>query len=192
VVSASSTPARASPEMDTPSFSATTGRGWGPFARSSTSHGGGSCCSAAISSRETLPSRNSAGVAGRWMPSFFAAVDGLSSWGFLRAVMAMRTSVRRGRPSCGALSRAVARSVPETRRTALLARLRGLLEVAGEQPDEQLPQPLLLHVRTQARRFHAGPQGALGELDARPGETGDSVTDRAAFLQQNIRIDQAG
>ncbi|CAM5728821.1 hypothetical protein SBADM41S_12111 [Streptomyces badius] len=71
---------RASPAMETPSFAATTGRGCGPVRRSSTSQAGGSVWRALSSVRETAPSWNSAGVAWRYTPSFFAAVAGFMVW----------------------------------------------------------------------------------------------------------------
>src|SRR4029079_13483124 len=72
--------ARASPEIDTPSRSATTWRGCGPLRRSSRSHSGGSACRASSSCREPTPARNSSGVASRCTPSFFAAVAGFIVW----------------------------------------------------------------------------------------------------------------
>src|SRR5699024_3773315 len=65
----------------------TTGRGCGPCLRSSRSHSGGSACSEFSSSRVTTPSWNSAGVASRYSPNFFAAVPGFIVWVVLRDVM---------------------------------------------------------------------------------------------------------
>jgi hypothetical protein len=65
VVSASSTPPRAKPLMETLSFCATTGRGCGPVRRSSASHSGGLAWSSANSDRVMTESWNSCGVAGR-------------------------------------------------------------------------------------------------------------------------------
>ena len=78
--------------METPSFAATTGRGCGPLRRRSRSHSGGSACSAFSSSRETTPSWNSAGVASRYTPSFFAAVAGFIVWVVWCDVMVSRVS----------------------------------------------------------------------------------------------------
>lgn len=78
--------------METPSLAATTGRGCGPLARSSCSHWGGSAWSALNSLRETTPSWNSAGVASRYTPSFFAAVAGFIVWVFWCDVMVSRVS----------------------------------------------------------------------------------------------------
>ena len=93
VVSASVTPPRARPAMETPSLAATTGRGCGPFSRSVRSHSGGFAWSSFSSARETTPSWNSAGVAGRCTPSFFAAVAGFIVWVFWCDVMVSRVSV---------------------------------------------------------------------------------------------------
>ena len=73
-------PPRARPERETPSFCAITSRGNGPLRRSSTSHSGGSARSASNSARVIPVERNSSGAAGRWMPSFPAAVSGFIVW----------------------------------------------------------------------------------------------------------------
>jgi hypothetical protein len=78
--------------MEIPIFAATTGRGCGPLRRSSRSHSGGSACREFSSSRETTPSWNSAGVASRYTPSFFAAVAGFIVWVVLCDVMLSRVS----------------------------------------------------------------------------------------------------
>ena len=78
--------------MEMPSFAAITCRGCGPFRRSSRSQAGGSACSAFSSSRETTPSRKSAGVASRYTPSFFAAVAGFMVCGVFCAVMVCTVS----------------------------------------------------------------------------------------------------
>ncbi len=78
--------------METPSLAATTGRGCGPLRRSSRSHSGGSACSAFSSPRETTPSRNTAGVACRYTPSFFAAVAGFIVWSVRCGFMPARVS----------------------------------------------------------------------------------------------------
>lgn len=78
--------------IDTPSFAATTGRGWGPLRRSSLSHSGGFACSSFSSARVTTPSWNEAGVAGRYTPSFFAAVAGFIVWVLCCELMRPRVS----------------------------------------------------------------------------------------------------
>ncbi|RPK80826.1 hypothetical protein EES47_27395 [Streptomyces sp. ADI98-12] len=78
--------------METPSFAATTGRGWGPSRRRSRSHWGGSAWRALSSARETGPSWNSLGVAGRYTPSFLAAVAGFMVWVLWCEVMPTRVS----------------------------------------------------------------------------------------------------
>jgi len=80
--------------METPSFAATTGRGCGPLSRSSRSHSGGLAWSSFSSARETEPSWNSAGVAGRYTPSFFAAVAGFIVWVVWCDFMVSRLSAR--------------------------------------------------------------------------------------------------
>src|SRR3954454_24569799 len=81
--------------METASLAATTGRGCGPLRRSSTSQAGGSAWSALSSARETTPSWNSEGVAGRYTPSFFAAVAGFIVWVLWCDFMESRLSAAR-------------------------------------------------------------------------------------------------
>ena len=79
------------------SEAATTGRGCGPSRRSSRSHSGGSAWSALSSAREMTPSWNSAGVAERYTPSFFAAVAGFIVWVVGCDFMVSRLSAGYGR-----------------------------------------------------------------------------------------------
>ena len=67
--------------------------------------------------------------------------------------------------------------VPEDRRSALLARGRGLLEVAGEHPQVELPDPLRRQVGLQRGGRDAGVQRLLRQLDARLGEARDPLPD---------------
>ncbi len=76
------TPPRARPAIETPSLAATRFFGCGPFLRRSLSHCGGSACRAASSLRVIAFSWNSAGVAGRYTSSFFAAVAGFMDCAF--------------------------------------------------------------------------------------------------------------
>lgn len=78
--------------MEMPRRCATTGRGCGPFLRSSWSQAGGLAWSSFSSARETTPSWKSAGVASRYTPSFFAAVAGFIVWVFWCDVMVSRVS----------------------------------------------------------------------------------------------------
>lgn len=81
-------PLRASAAIETPSLAATRFLGCGPFLRRLLSHCGGSACRAPSSLRVIAFSLNSAGVAGKYTSSFFAAVAGFMgcAFGLLMAI----------------------------------------------------------------------------------------------------------
>src|SRR3954453_16490995 len=103
----------------------------------------------------------------------------------------VRSSIMR-RPGYPAPSNVGSSVVAEDRVALLLAGGHGLLEVAGQQPHEQLSQALLVHVPGEARRVEPGPERPLRELDTRPAEGRDALAEVEAVIDEIVAGNHRG